>query len=245
MKRTLTVCLWLTGLFLFLLGSTRLCLYGAQSRQNARVTGEIRQALAPQTAVKTEPGTPYDRYRQFFDQNGDMVGWLRIDGTVIDYPVMRTPLEPNFYLKRNFNKERSGHGCLYVAEACTLTPRSDNIIIHGHNMRDGQMFGSLGNYRSETYYREHPVIHFDTRSSYDAYRIIAVFRTVPSEFPFYQFTGAETPAEFEDFVAFCQKLSFYDTGQNARYGDKLLTLSTCEYSRPNSRLVVVAKKLDD
>lgn len=94
------------------------------------------------------------------------------------------------------------------------------------------------------------MITFNTLTDKQEYEIIAVFRTVvytdsPEAFKFYRFIDAESANNFVSFVAKCKELSFYDTGVTAEYGDKLITLSTCEYSRNNSRLVVVAKRITE
>lgn len=95
-------------------------------------------------------------------------------------------------------------------------------------------------------YREHKTIRFDTLSGFSEYEIVAVFKTVAySErgFKYYHFICAESAEDFGDYIVQCKALSLYDTGVTAKYGDKLITLSTCEYSRKNGRMVVVAKRI--
>ena len=187
--------------------------------------------------------TVYDQYGTLFEQNPDMIGWIKIDGTTIDYPVMQTLDRPDFYLKHNFEKQYSDYGVPYAAEGCSIDPQSDNITIFGHHMKSGKMFGTLESYKKEVFYHEHPIIRFDTRDGFGTYEIIAVFRTTPARFPYNRFINAADNAEFDEYVRQCKALSFYDTGVTAQYGDKLITLSTCEYSEQNSRLVVMAKKI--
>jgi len=187
--------------------------------------------------------TVYDQYGELFVQNPDMIGWIAIDGTRIDYPVMQTPDRPNFYLKRDFDKQNSGCGVPYAAEACSVDPQSDNITIYGHHMKSGEIFGVLEEYKGEAFYREHPLICFDTRAGFGMYEIIAVFKVNPADFQYNLFINATDESEFYDYVYRCKALSFYDTGVGAGYGDKLISLSTCEYSRNNNRLVVVARKI--
>ena len=173
------------------------------------------------------------------------MGWLSIPGTNIDYPVMQTVDEPNFYLKRSFDKQYSDYGVPYVQENCDLA-LSDNCVIYGHHMNNGTMFAGLCKYESEDFYQEHKIICFDTLSSFGEYEIVAVFKTVAySEqgFKYYHFTRAESAEDFDDYIAQCKALSLYDTGVTAEYGDRLITLSTCEYSRKNGRMVVVAKRI--
>ena len=113
-------------------------------------------------------------------------------------------------------------------------------------MNNGSMFADLCKYADEDFYREHKTIRFDTLSGFGEYEVVAAFKTVAySEqgFKYYHFTSAESEADFDDYIAQCKALSLYDTGVTAEYGDKLITLSTCEYSRQNGRMVVVAKKI--
>ena len=187
--------------------------------------------------------TAYEKYAAVREQNSDFVGWISIDGTNINYPVMQTVDNPNYYLKRGFDKQHSNYGVPYVQENCALGI-SDNIIVYGHHMNNGSMFADLCKYEREDFYQEHPTIHFDTLSSLSKYEIVAVFKTVAySEdgFKYYHFVDAAGENNFNAFVSQCKALALYDTGVSAEYGDKLLTLSTCEYSQTNGRMVVVAK----
>ena len=178
-----------------------------------------------------------------YQKNPDLVGWMTIDGTPINYPVMQTPDRVDYYLHRNFEKKESSHGCLYVRESCDVFAPSDNLTIYGHHMKDGSMFASLDEYRKMEFWEEYPEIQFDTLYARQTYTIFAVFKTTASVgegFSYHRFEDAEDEAEFNEFVSTCKKLSFYDTGITPEYGDKMITLSTCEYSQDNGRLVVVA-----
>ena len=157
---------------------------------------------------------------------------------------------PDFYLKHGFDKEYSDYGCPYVQEDCDVQKPSDNLVIYGHHMSNGSMFAHLEKYKDEGFWSEHRAITFNTLTDKQEYEIVAVFRTVvytdsPEAFKFYRFIDAESANAFDDFIAKSKELSFYDTGVTAEYGDKLITLSTCEYSRNNSRLVVVAKRITE
>lgn len=188
--------------------------------------------------------TAYEQYGALFAENSDMIGWIKIDGTLIDYPVMQTPDRPDFYLGRGFDRQPSDYGVPYADEDCAFDPQSDNITVYAHHMKSGKMFGILEDYKSEVFYLEHPVINFDTFMGFGEYEIIAVFKVNPTDFPYNQFINAAGQAEFDEYVRQCKALSFYDTGVSASYGDKLLTLSTCEYSQEGNRLVVVARKIE-
>lgn len=214
---------------------------------------------AAQTSSETETAEPilYSEEKtllpelaELFGQNGDLVGWISIADTNINYPVMQSVNEPNFYLKHGFDKDYSDYGCPYVQEDCDVQEPSDNLVIYGHHMSNGSMFAHLEKFKSKDFWSEHRMITFNTLTDKQEYEIVAVFRTVvytdsPEAFKFYRFIDAESANAFDDFIAKSKELSFYDTGVTAEYGDKLITLSTCEYSRNNSRLVVVAKRITE
>lgn len=185
-------------------------------------------------------------YADLYLENDDMVGWIKIDDTKINYPVMQSVDEANFYLKHGFDRNYTDYGCPYVQENCDVTTPSDNIIIYAHNMKNGTMFSALTEYKSKSFWEEHKTITFDTLTSHNEYEVVAAFTTVvytdsADSFKYYQFVQADTEDDFNDYVEKCKELSLYDTGVSAEYGDKLITLSTCEYSHTNGRMVVVAK----
>ena len=186
-------------------------------------------------------------YKEIYEMNNDTVGWIRIPGTVLDYPVMQTPDKTDYYLYRNFNKEDSARGSIYAREVCDINEPSDNITIYGHNMRDGSMFACLHEYINKETWEENSLIFFDTLWEYHVYEIFAVFKTsanIGEGFSYHKFVDAEDEEDFDEFVKTCKDLAFYDTGITPEYGDKLITLSTCEYTLgDNGRLVVVAKRI--
>lgn len=184
-------------------------------------------------------------YRALAKRNSDMVGWIRIDGTTIDYPVMQTPDDFNFYLRRNFEKEYSNLGTPYIQENCDLET-SDNLILYGHHMLDGGMSSDLELYKDKDFLQEHSIIRFDTLDEIAEYEIMAVIVTTAyrsDSFQYYEYVGGSRD-QFEKYVSDCKRLSLFDTDVNAEYGDKLITLSTCEYSQNDGRLLVVAKKTE-
>ena len=218
----------------------------AEAFQNisALVEDEMPPADEPQAAAVPEQ-TAFEKYRAVYEQNSDFVGWISIEGTNIDYPVMQTIDNPNYYLKHSFEKQYSDYGVPYVQENCDLG-LSDNCVIYGHHMNNGSMFADLCKYADEDFYRQHKTIRFDTLSDFGEYEIVAAFKTAAySEqgFKYYHFVNADSAEDFDAYIAKCKELALYDTGVSAEYGDKLITLSTCEYSRQNGRMVVVAKQV--
>ena len=198
---------------------------------------------APVTDEPVPTLTSYDKYADVYNANADFIGWLTIEGTNINYPVMQTPNNPDFYLKHSFDKGYSEYGVPYMQENCRLG-LSDNCIIYGHHMQDGSMFADLCKFESEDFYKEHKTFRFDTLGAYGEYEIVCVFKTSvysADGFKYYHFVDAANAEEFNAYLSTCQALAMYETGVSAQYGDNLLTLSTCEYSRTNGRMVVVAK----
>ena len=186
-----------------------------------------------------------NKYAALYQQNKDFVGWISIPYTRIDYPVVQSKSNPDYYLNHNFNKEYSRFGVPFVQENCDMET-SDNIIIYGHNMRNKTMFNDLVRYEDRDFYTEHKLIYFDTLNSESVFEIIAVYKTVAnsgSGFAFNDFVEMSDEKEFGMFIDKCKSLALYETGLSAECGDKLLTLCTCEYSRNNGRLVVLAKKV--
>lgn len=186
-------------------------------------------------------------YVSLYEMNPDLAGWIGIDGTGINYPVMQTPDRKDYYLQRNFQGEHSAWGCIYAREECDLETPSDNVTLYGHNMKDGSMFAGLNAYTKREFWEKHRYIRFDTLKSHHTYAIFAVFNTTASKgqgFEYHEFIDAYDEAEFDTFIDQCLSLSLYDTNLVPEYGDKILCLSTCEYSRQNGRLVVAAVRID-
>lgn len=184
-------------------------------------------------------------YQLMFTLNNDMVGWIEIPGTDINYPVVQSPYQTDFYLRRNFYKEKATCGAIYAREECDVTLPSDNITLYGHNMANGTMFGPLHKYKEESFWEDNRLVYFDTLYEYHTYQIFAVFNISADseEFSYHTFDTANTPEEFEEFVKQCKERSLYDTDITPKYGEKLITLSTCDRSLENGRLVVVARKI--
>ena len=201
-----------------------------------------------ETTQETEPPEPtmIAAYEEVYNKNTDTVGWLQIDGTKLNNPVVQTPADPNFYLKRDFNKNYSEWGTVYAWGSADLQRPSDNVTLFGHTMKDGSMFACLHNYTSKDFWEQNKLIFFNTLTEYHTYKVYAVFKVSANigNFAYHQFVDANNAEEFNDFVSTCKAMSFYETGITPVYGDKLLTLSTCEYSLDNGRLVVCAVRMD-
>lgn len=205
------------------------------------------ETTAPTTmpTEQTQPPEILPQYAELADQNPEMVGWIRIADTTLDYPVMHTPEDPQKYLHLSFEEEYSYPGLPFIDANCTMD--SDNLLIYGHNMPNGTMFRSLMKYQEKNYWQAHPTIRFDTLYEEQEYEVLAafydrVYYKTEDVFKFYQFIDAEDEQDFDNAIAQFQSKALYDTGVTATYGDKLITLVTCAYHTDNGRFVVVAKR---
>lgn len=190
-----------------------------------------------------------DTYKKIHEKNTDMVGWIKIKGTKIDYPVMFTPANPLYYEHRNWKKEDSLAGLPLIANTSILD--SNNTIIYAHNMKNGSMFGSLKKYKQKQYYEKNPIIQFDTLYERGQYKIIAVLlakvyyekEQKENDFVFYDYSDLNDQNKFSEYIKQIKNRSLYKIQETANYGDKLITLCTCHNHTKNGRLLVVAKKI--
>lgn len=234
-----------------------LVFYGSQYAKNEVKYNELA-VLVDETAKETEYSITLTqdeeeelkilkKYEAVYQKNKKVVGWLTIPGTKIDYPVMQT-VNNDYYLDHNFDQEYDKNGSIFLDKDCDPGHPNDNMIIYGHHMKSGKMFGNLNYYAKESYFKEHPYINFDTIYAEGTYQVMYVFRSqIYNEedivFKYYKFIDATSEDEFYSNLEEMQAISLYDTGVRAVYGDKLITLSTCDSSANNGRFVVVAKKV--
>lgn len=190
-----------------------------------------------------------EEFKDLYLLNNDIIGWIRIEDTPIDYPVMYTPEDTEYYIHRDFNQEYCFGGCIFAGEGTDIERPCDNLITYGHHMANASMYHDLDKYESEDYYREHKYITFDSLQRTGKYEVIAAFRTAiyPEDykgFVYWKFVNASNKDDFDDFISNCKALTPYDISVSAEYGDQLITLSTCAYHTLNGRFVVVAKRVE-
>ena len=201
------------------------------------------EVLPDEEIAAEDAAKAYEKYGALYEQNNDFVGWIQIDGTNINYPVMQTPDNPDYYLKHSFEKTWSDYGVPYLDEACVIG-QSNNLVIYGHHMSNGSMFCDLELYSDPAFCMDHPVIRFDTLTSFGEYEVIAVFRYNTNQETFrYDREVNMDEGRFSWFIEQVHARELFSTGKDASFGDQLLTLSTCEYTYKNGRLVVVARKV--
>ena len=215
------------------------------AEERDQVDGEA--SLPDETSEPTLPPVIHSGLLALHEKNPDCVAWITIEGTVIDYPVMYRPSQKNYYLHRDFNGNHASAGALFIAENCDPDD-SDNVIIYGHHMNSGKMFAALNKYKKQSFYEEHKRIVYETLHGQETYEVMFAFTTpvyTGHDFAYYAFSKANSAEEYDAYISACRERVLYDTGVTAQYGDKLLTLSTCEYSQKNGRMVVVARKINE
>lgn len=250
MKKALRILVFLLFLGIFLYSGWNLgSYYLTNHRQEQTVSGLREQRVETEDAYQVNEDGILIRYEKLYQENPDLMGWLTIQDTPIDYPVMQRKEEKEFYLHRDFYGNDASAGCLFLEERCDWEKPSDNLIVYGHNMKNGDMFGHLLDYEDLEFYRNHQTFTFDTIREHREYQVMAVFRGEAyaeedtEHFHYYDFIDAENAEAFETYVKEVNLLSQYRTGVTAEYGDELLTLSTCAYHTEEGRFVVVAKRV--
>ncbi|MDD4844126.1 MAG: class B sortase [Anaerotignum sp.] len=188
------------------------------------------------------------KFSELYEENQEFTGWIKIEGTEIDYPVMKPTEDNDFYLNHSPDGNYNQYGAIYFDVSSDLKNPSTNWILYGHNFRDGSMFGSLKKYKNESYYQEHPIIKLDTLYEEGEYEIISVFtsqvfRKDQDVFKYYQYTNIQSKEKFDEYISNIEKLSLYEIDETAEFGDSLITLSTCDEWTENGRIAVVAKKI--
>ncbi len=262
------VCFGCAGV-IDLIGDTRKTEQSLSRLPSEAITSEAivpSDIIVPSEDIPTEPEStpeptpdptpeptpePYiSPYADFFETYPDLVAWLHIPDTIISYPVMWTPGDETYYLYRNYDGTKNQNGSLLLDTDSALNPLTTNLIIHGHDMRSGAMFGNLTDYADKTYCEQHKEMLLFTADCERKYEVIAtfysqVYRKKDTVFKFYQFFQADTEEEFNYFYENIIDLALFDTGVTAEFGDRFITLSTCSSHVENGRFVVVAKEITD
>ena len=250
--KKMQVFIFIIALFCFLGSGGYLAKYFWErhvSAQNMDAVKELldKESYEDETILDENNKAILVRYAKLKEENPDFAGWISIPDTTIDYPVMHVPGDNDTYLYANFNKEWDGGGTPFIDGACTLDPVSDNLIIYGHHMNDNSMFQPLMNYKEKDFYEDHKIIRFDTTRAVGTYEVVAVIvtRALYSDekgFRYYGHFDFETQEKFDYYWDNIQNMALYETDTVPEFGDKFITLSTCEYSQDDGRLAVIAVK---
>lgn len=216
------------------------------------VLGNEKDKMADIEYVMVEGVSIQKKFENLYKTNNDFIGWITIEDTLVDYPVMYTPKDgenSEFYIHRDFDKNYSSAGLPFIDGNCMIENPTDNIIIYGHNMNAGTMFHDILKYQEEEFYKEHKTFTFDTIYRDGTYEVVAAFygQILPEDstaFKYYEFVNAGRKEEFMNFVKQVKAMSVIDTGVEVEYGDELITLSTCAYHVQDGRFAVIARRID-
>lgn len=186
------------------------------------------------------------QYEAIYEMNGDFIGWLSIPNTNIDYPVMFTPNDPEYYLHRAFDKTGSHCGTPFIGKNGNID--SDCFIIYGHNMKDDTMFGTLDKYVDRDFWKENRTFSFNTLHEYREYEVFAAVKTViphtdEKGLRYYNYAGELSEVNYKELEDWLIENSVYDTGICPAYGEQILILSTCSYHADNGRFLVAARRI--
>lgn len=241
-------------LFLVFLGSgLYLFIYFLSAKQAEGELGELQKWKAESSTeereeiVASDGHTVLKEYRKLYKKNQDLVGWITVGGTKIDYPVMQTPKDPEYYMYKNYKKEKDNNGLPFLDAKCDVEDSNNNLMVYGHHMKSGLMFTHLMDYEEKDFYKKHKIIQFDTLYEKRQYEVVAVFRSQiyrenEAVFKYYCYGGSLSEKQYTTYIENCIKLSIHKTGVKPVYGEQLLTLVTCAYHEDEGRFVVVARK---
>lgn len=206
--------------------------------QNDTFTSEYENSDGMQTTSK------YTEYLSIYKKNNDFVCWINIDGTLINYPVMYTPDDPQYYLRRAFDKSDSQSGTPFVGEGGNIN--SDCFIIYGHNMGNDSMFGTLDRYKEAAFYKKASTFTITTLTERRTYEVFAAIETYVSDeeglYP-YKYSGNIDLKDYDDLTNWLLDHALYDTGVFPSYGEQIVLLSTCSYHTKSGRFVVAARRI--
>lgn len=207
----------------------------------------IRQEEEAKQIKEKEKKERMLKVKKLQEINTDIVGWIQIEGTNINYPVLQGE-DNEYYLNHNYKKQKTEKGSIFLDKSYNWDIESNNLIIYGHNLVNGQMFKDLLKYSKEEFFEQHKTIRFTTAEADKEYEIISVFKskvynkTEKNVFRYYDFINSKSEKEYNNFVKQAKEASLYDTKNTAEYGDNLITLITCAYHIDDGRFVVIARE---
>ena len=210
----------------------------------------VWKAVSESDSDKNDDGTIVD-FDELIKLNSDIVGWITIPNTVIDYPVLLNESDPSYYLTHDVNKNKAGAGAIFVDSKCTISAdgNSKALILYGHHRRDGTMFAKLLNYSNIDFYKQNPVIRFDTKYEKSKWVVFAIIKTNTLKSqgtPFvYPVSSWSSDVEFLDYIEEVERRSLINTPIEVEASDEIMMMSTCSYEYEGFRTVVFARKLRD
>lgn len=246
-KRVLSKILIIIFAAVFAVSAFMVGKYFFTAQKEQQVFDELASIVSDNTSATEPPnGKPLPEYEPLWEKNPDYFGWLKIDDTVINYPVMYTPKDSEYYLHRDFYGDYSESGMLFIDGDCRTD--SNYLLIYGHHMNSGAMFGTLPSYGDYDFWKSHYVIHFNDRYQKNNYKVFAAFyakvydESDKTHFKYYEWKDLSAESSFNEYIENVKSMSVYDTGITPTYGDEIIALSTCNYHTKDGRFVVVAVK---
>lgn len=234
----------------FMVSASFLIRYIMDTQKTEKNFGELRPPVGEDDEQLEAYEDLLPHYKELKERNADFVGWLHIYNTTIDYPVMQTVDDIDYYIRRNFDKEYDYSGSLFASDIAVIDPPSDLVLIYGHDMQSGAMFGTLKKWKEQAYWEEHKYFRFDTLTERRSYEICAVLQTVvdtglADEFKYYNIATFRDEGTFNEFKENITSRWYYDPGVEMLFGDKYMIFSTCEDTNDDKRLLVLAKQIDN
>jgi len=251
-KTRIRATIRLLAMVAFLAAVTYLAIHFYSSYKNKKLYEDL--ALSEDTVTEEISRVNADfmqKVKELQQENSDVKGWIRIEGTNINYPLLQGT-DNEFYVTHNYKKENSRFGSIFINCNSNIEDVNSNIIIYGHDMQnDTQMFADMLKYKEKEFYEAHPVIRIITEKTDTEYEIIHVFKSrvfyenETNVFRYYHYYNLDSEEIYSEYLRNCKEIELYNTEVIANYGDQLLTLITCEYSQENGRFVIIARKVHD
>lgn len=183
-------------------------------------------------------------FKSLIENNKDIFGWITIEGTAVDYPVVQSE-NNGFYLNHNFNKEEDKKGAIYIDFRNNLDGKDDNYIIYGHKIRDGTMFSDLTKYvEKETfkeYFKNNNIIIFSSLYTDMKWKIFSVHVVDLDKEDYHLYTKYKNRDKYLEFLNNAKEKSLVKSDVELDKNDKIITLVTCNFWYKNSRVFIHAK----
>lgn len=218
----------------------------AFEKESLRLAQEFR-SITQTGGGQSLPQTPeyQDAINAFKEKNEDTVGWVFIEDTEVDYPVVQTT-DNDYYLNHSFERANEARGAIYMDYRVNPAAENQNRIIYGHYMKDNTMFARLNNYENEEFYQSHSVISFINQFGVkEDYQIISVFfwEDGITDFHYNSYINMADKTKFDEFTARAKELSLYSAAPLHTKNRSLITLSSCYYRNTDNRIVIVGQKI--
>ncbi len=213
-------------------------------RKQGEAANERMRSLFPEALAESEIPQVQDSFSDLLEVNPDTVGWLKVGQNIRTAVTQRDNL---YYLTHNFFGGKSAEGMAFMDEGCSIWPADTHLLIHGHNMKNGTVFGTLDDFRQAEYLKNYPLIEFGTIYENKKYVIFAVFdiSSEPDngEFMNVQQYRFDTDDKYMDFVNSAKKRSIFEIPIDVNAGENLISLATCSYGYENGRLIIMGREL--